>query len=281
MSLFKKNKKEDTKKKSIPKKDILKAIKDVEYLDLGEPFGESARRYLAFQLTKMIDNEEISGTVITPEGVYISLTSKEVKDVMRLINAKGICDLPVLAQENKWNVDVVKLIAKNRISLLDRKDGKVITRSAALDAVHQLVNQNVETDITEVAEELQLKKSLTRELLDALLADKKIEGYFIKSTNKFLPIDLLEESIKEKIEDYSMQKKIEVTFSEIAEEYGISEEQVYNILLKLFNAGDIDVQLVLAKRLCLIKENIKEEKWEERIPEEEKKLEIEDLTKKK
>ncbi|MBN1329382.1 MAG: hypothetical protein JXA54_07905 [Candidatus Heimdallarchaeota archaeon] len=280
MGLLKKNKKEDTKKKTIPKKDILKAIKDVEYLDLGEPFGENARRYLAFQLSKMIDNEEIIGTVITPEGVYISLTSKEVKDVIRLINAKGICDLTILAQENKWNVIVVKLIAKNRISLIDRKDGKVITRNAASDAVYQLVNRNIEIDLTEVADELQLKKSITRELLDSLIADKKIDGYFIKSTNKFLPIDLLEESIKEKIEDYEKQRVVEVPFSEIADEYSISEEQVYNILLKLFNAGDIDVQLVLAKRLCLIKGNIKEEKWEEKIPEEQRKLEIEDLTKK-
>ncbi|HUT81828.1 MAG TPA: hypothetical protein VMZ29_11550 [Candidatus Bathyarchaeia archaeon] len=281
MSFLKKNKKEDTKKKTIPKKDILKAIKDVEYLDLGEPFGENARRYLAFQLSKMIDNEEISGTVITPEGVYISLNSKEVKDVMRLINAKGICDLTVLAQENKWNNDVVKLIAKNRINLIERKDGKVITRNTALDAVYQLANQNIEIDLADVAEELQLKKAITRELIDSLVADKKIDGYFIKSKSKFLPIDLLEESIKEKIEDYEMQRIIEVTFSDIAEDYGITEDQVYNVLLKLFNAGDIDVQLILAKRLCLLKENIKEEKWEEKIPEEEKKLEIEDLTKKK
>ena len=65
----------EKKKKSIPKDKIIKMVKDQEYVDLGEPFGESARRYLAFQLTKLIDKREITGTVITPEGVFISLTS--------------------------------------------------------------------------------------------------------------------------------------------------------------------------------------------------------------
>ena len=84
-------KKDDKKKKkSIPKKDIIKLVKDVEYLDLGEPHGESARRYLAFQLSKLIDREEISGTVITPEGVYISyftgLTHEGTKPEIRILD---------------------------------------------------------------------------------------------------------------------------------------------------------------------------------------------------
>ncbi|MHA1826631.1 MAG: hypothetical protein ACTSUA_08225, partial [Candidatus Heimdallarchaeota archaeon] len=89
--VFKKKEKKQ-KKKTIPKKEILKAIKDKEYLDLGEPFGESARRYLAYQLMKMIDNQEITGTVITPEGVFLALTSSEVRNIVKFINAKGICN---------------------------------------------------------------------------------------------------------------------------------------------------------------------------------------------
>ena len=140
-------KNEKKKKKSIPKKDILKAIKDVEYLDLGDPFGESARRYLSFQLSKYIDNEEISGSVITPEGVYISLTATEVKDIVRLIKAKGICELETLAEENKWPEKTVKLIAQNRVNLLYRKDGKVITRETAMDLLYQKILEGLDLDI--------------------------------------------------------------------------------------------------------------------------------------
>jgi len=280
MNSLKKNKQEK-KKKSIPKKDILKTVKDVEYLDLGDPFGESARRYLALKLSKMIDAEELSGTVIVPEGVYISMTSTEVKDVVKLITAKGISDLEAIAEENKWNTATVKLIATNRINLYQRKDGKVITRKTALDLLLQQVNQSIEIDLSEVAEEMQLKKSTTKELLGVLLEDGKVEGYFIKSSNKFLPIDLLEESIKEQIEDFESKKIVEVTFSKIAGEYGISEDEVYNVLLKLYNAGEIDVQLILGKKLCLLKENVEDDFWDEKIPEEDRKLEIEDLTDKK
>ncbi|MHA1213390.1 MAG: hypothetical protein ACTSSH_13145 [Candidatus Heimdallarchaeota archaeon] len=280
MSNLKKNK-QDKKKKSIPKKDILKAVKDVEYLDLGDPFGESARRYLALKLSKMIDAEELSGTVIVPEGVYISMTSTEVKDVVKLITAKGISNLEAIAEENKWNTATVKLIATNRINLYQRKDGKVITRKTALELLLQQVNQSIEIDLSEVAEEMQLKKSTTKELLGVLLEDGKVEGYFIKSSNKFLPIDLLEESIKEQIEDFESKKIVEVTFSKIAGEYGISEDEVYNVLLKLYNAGEIDVQLILGKKLCLLKENVEDDFWDEKIPEEDRKLEIEDLTDKK
>ncbi|NHJ49036.1 MAG: hypothetical protein FK733_14715 [Asgard group archaeon] len=274
-------KKKDKKKKHIPTKDILKVIKDVEYLDLGEPFGESARRFMAYKLSKMIDEEEITGTVITPVGVYISLTSKEVKDVFRLISAKGISDLDQLAEENNWNKEVVKLIAKNRINLLYRKDKKVITRKTALDLVIQKVNQGIEVEFEEIAEELQLKVSQVKDLLKSLIEDKKVDGYFLKSSEKFLPKELLEESIKEMIEDFEMQKVTEVSFHNIANEYDISDDEVYNILLKLYNAGDIDVQLNLAQKICMIKENIDEDDWDEKIPEEEKKLDIEDLTQKK
>ncbi|MBK5113749.1 MAG: hypothetical protein KGD59_05360 [Candidatus Heimdallarchaeota archaeon] len=273
-------KNEKKKKKSIPKKDILKAIKDVEYLDLGEPFGESARRYLSFQLSKYIDKEEISGSVITPEGVYISLTATEVKDIVRLIKAKGICELEALAEENKWPEKTVSLIAQNRVNLLYRKDGKVITRETAMDLLYQKILEGLDLDIYEIADELELKRSITRDLLMTMINEGRIEGYYIKSTHKFLPIELLEESIKELIEDFEMKNVKEVKFSEIAEEYSIGEEEVYNILLKLYNVGDIEVQLNLGQKLCLIKDNLESEDWEERIPEEEKKLDIEDLTQK-
>jgi len=278
--VFKKKDKK-SKKKTIPKKDILKVIKDKEYLDLGDPFGESARRYLAYQLMKMIDNQEITGTVITPEGVYLSLTSTEVKNIVKFINAKGICDLTEIAQENNWNPDVVKLIAKNRINLLYRKDNKVITRKTALDLLAEKLNQNVTVSLTDIADEMQLKKSIIKELFESLLEDQRIEGYLIKATNEFLPFELLEESIKEDIEDYEMNNVVELTFAKIAEKYGITEEHVYNILLSLYNKGEIEVQLNLGQRTCLLKENVKPETWKERIPEEEKKLEIEDLTQKK
>lgn len=272
--------KKEKKKKSIPKKDILKAIKDIEYLDLGDPFGESARRYLSFQISKFIDKEEVSGSVITPEGVYISLTATEVKDIVRLIKAKGIFEIEAVAQENKWPVETVKLIAQNRVNLLHRKDGKAITRETALELLHQQIIQGLDLDIYEIADELELKRSITRDLLLTLINEGKIEGFYIKSSHKFLPIELLEESIKELIEDFEMKNVTEVKFSEIAEEYGIGEEEVYNILLKLYNVGDIDVQLNLGQKLCLIKDNLEREEWDERIPEEDKKLEIEDLTQK-
>lgn len=272
--------KEKKKKRSIPKKEILKVIKDVEYLDLGDPFGESARRYLSFQISKFIDNEEVSGSVITPEGVYISLTATEVKDIVRLIKAKGICELESLALENKWPIETVKLIAQNRVNLLYRKDGKVITREAALDLLYQQIIQGLDLDIYEIADELELKRSITRDLLMALINEGRIEGYYIKSSHKFLPIELLEESIKEIIEDFEMKNVSEVKFSEFADEYSIGEEEVYNILLKLYNVGDIDVQLNLGQKMCFIKDNLDREEWDERIPDDEKKLEIEDLTQK-
>ncbi|TET27825.1 MAG: hypothetical protein E3J70_11150 [Candidatus Heimdallarchaeota archaeon] len=272
--------KEKKKKRSIPKKEILKVIKDVEYLDLGDPFGESARRYLSFQISKFIDNEEVSGSVITPEGVYISLTATEVKDIVRLIKAKGICELESLALENKWPIETVKLIAQNRVNLLYRKDGKVITREAALDLLYQQIIQGLDLDIYEIADELELKRSITRDLLMALINEGRIEGYYIKSSHKFLPIELLEESIKEMIEDYEMKNVSEVKFNEFADEYSIGEEEVYNILLKLYNVGDIDVQLNLGQKMCFIKDNLDREEWDERIPDDEKKLEIEDLTQK-
>ncbi|NHJ31680.1 MAG: hypothetical protein FK732_02350 [Asgard group archaeon] len=274
------SKKDKKKKRSIPKKDILKTIKDVEYLDLGDPYGESARRYLSFQISKFIDNEEVSGSVITPEGVYISLTATEVKDIVRLIKAKGICDLETVALENKWPKETVKLIAQNRVNLLYRKDGKAITRETALDLLYQQLIQGLDLDIYEIADELELKRAITRDLLMTLINEGRIECYYIKSSHKFLPIELLEESIKELIEDFEMKNVTEVKFSEIADEYGIGEEEVYNILLKLYNVGDIDVQLNLGQKMCLIKDNLEKEEWDERIPEEDKKLEIEDLTQK-
>jgi len=274
------SKKEKKKKRSIPKKEILKAIKDVEYLDLGDPFGESARRYLSFQISKFIDNEEVSGSVITPEGVYISLTATEVKDIVRLIKAKGIYELESLALENKWPIETVKLIAQNRVNLLYRKDGKVITRETALDLLYQQIIQGLDLDIYEIADELELKRSITRDLLIGLINEGRIEGYYIKSSHKFLPIELLEESIKEMIEDFEMKNVSEVKFSEFADEYSIEEEEIYNILLKLYNVGDIDVQLNLGQKMCFIKDNLDREEWDERIPDDEKKLEIEDLTQK-
>jgi len=270
----------EKKKKSIPKDKIIKMVKDQEYIDLGEPFGESARKYLSFQLKKLIDKREISGTVITPEGVYISLTSSEVKDIVRLIKAKGICNLEELAEDNKWNSKVVALIAKSRINLIQRKDDKIITRDSAKDILYQSVIQGVDVDIYEIAEELQLKKSITRELLQTLIDDGKIEGVYVRSSHKFLPMELLEESILELIENLESQKVSQVTFGAIAEDYSISDDQVYNILLKLYNVGDIDVQLNLGQKICLIKENIETEKIIERIPEDERKLDIEDLTQK-
>ncbi|MHA1463390.1 MAG: hypothetical protein ACTSQ0_10010 [Candidatus Heimdallarchaeota archaeon] len=270
----------EKKKKSIPKDKIIKMVKDQEYIDLGEPFGESARRYLSFQLSKLIDKREISGTVITPEGVYISLTGSEVKDIVRLIKAKGICNLEELAEDNKWNSKVVALIAKSRINLIQRKDDKIITRDSAKDILYQSVIQGVDVDIYEIAEELQLKKSITRELLQTLIDDGKIEGVYVRSSHKFLPMELLEESILELIENLESQKVSQVTFGAIAEDYSISDDQVYNILLKLYNVGDIDVQLNLGQKICLIKENIETEKIIERIPEDERKLDIEDLTQK-
>ncbi|MHA1530732.1 MAG: hypothetical protein ACTSR6_01895 [Candidatus Heimdallarchaeota archaeon] len=250
------SKKDKKKKKSIPKKEILKVIKDVEYLDLGDPFGESARRYLSFQISKFIDKEEVSGSVITPEGVYISLTATEVKDIVRLIKAKGICDLETVALENKWPVETVKLIAQNRVNLIYRKDGKAITRETALDLLYQQIIQGLDLDIYEIADELELKRTITRDLLMTLINEGKIEGYYIKSLHKFLPIELLEESIKELIEDFEMKNVSEVKFSEIADEYSIGEEEVYNILLKLYNVGDIDVQLNLGQKICFIKDNL-------------------------
>ncbi|MHA1366518.1 MAG: hypothetical protein ACTSP5_08940, partial [Candidatus Heimdallarchaeota archaeon] len=73
--------KDKKKKKTIPRDKILKAIKGQQFVDLGEPFDESARQYLAFQLTKLIDQEVITGSVITPEGVYLAYTATEVKDI--------------------------------------------------------------------------------------------------------------------------------------------------------------------------------------------------------
>lgn len=278
MPLFQKD---DKKKKSIPKDKILKVIKGQQYVDLGEPFGENARRYLSYQIMKMIDQNELTGSVITPEGVYISLSSKEVKDVIRLINAKGLCSLEEIAQENKWDISTVKLIANTRINLLPRSDEKVITKDAAKELLHQKIIQGTDVDIQEVADELLVKRSIIKELLDNLIADKKVEGVYIKSTHKFIPMEMLEESIKEYIEDLEKKKIKEVTFATIAEEYSITDEAVYNILLKLYNKADIDVQLNLGQKICLLKSNIQEVKFKERIPDEEKKLDIEDLTQKK
>ncbi|MHA1837450.1 MAG: hypothetical protein ACTSVH_05725, partial [Candidatus Heimdallarchaeota archaeon] len=123
--------KDKKKKKTIPRDKILKTIKGQQFVDLGEPFDESARQYLAFQLTKLIDQEVITGSVITPEGVYLAYTATEVKDIAKLIKAKGICVLKEVAQENNWDYDSVYLIAKNRLTLLNRKDKKVITRESA------------------------------------------------------------------------------------------------------------------------------------------------------
>lgn len=279
MFLFKKSDNK-SKKKTIPKDKIIKAIKGLDYVDLGEPFGESARRYLSYQIMKLIDNNEITGNVITPEGVYISMSNSEVKDVVKLIRAKGICELESIATENKWNPDTVKLIAKSRINLLYRKDNKVITRETAKDILFDKIMESSEPDIYDIADDIQLKRTLVKELLDELIADGKIEGLYIKSSHKFLPMEMLEESIKELIENMEAKKVKEITFNAIAEDYSISDDQVYEILLKLYNVGDIDVQLNLGQKICLIKANIEEQTFIERIPEEEKKLEIEDLTKK-
>ena len=272
--------KDQKKKKTIPRDKILKAVKDQQFVDLGEPFGESARRYLAFQLTKMIDQEVITGSVITPEGVYLSLTATEVKDIAKLIKAKGICILKDVAQENNWDYDSVYLIANNRLNLLKRKDKKIIIREAALDLVLQQINAGKDVNLNEIAEELSLDITVIEELLTKLLEDQKVDGVLIKSTNTFLPMDMLEETIKEKVEDFEMKDVIEVKFVTLAEEYNISEKEVYNILLKLYNVGDIDVQLNLGQKTCFIKANIIKETIIERIPDKEKKLDIEDLTEK-
>ncbi|MHA1124499.1 MAG: hypothetical protein ACTSSB_01385 [Candidatus Heimdallarchaeota archaeon] len=273
-------KKDEKKKKTIPRDKILKAIKGQQFVDLGEPFGESARRYLAFQLTKLIDQEVTTGSVITPEGVYLAYTATEVKDIAKLIKAKGICSLKEVAQENNWDYDSVYLIAKNRLNLLKRKDKKIITREAALDLVYQEIISRKDVNLNEVAEELSLELTLIEELLTKLIDDQKVDGVLIKSTNTFLPMEMLEETIKEKIEDLEMEDVVEVKFSMLAEEYSISEKEVHNILLKLYNVGDLDVQLNLGQKTCLIKANITRETIVDRIPDEEKKLDIEDLTEK-
>ncbi|MHA1432631.1 MAG: hypothetical protein ACTSO7_02175 [Candidatus Heimdallarchaeota archaeon] len=273
-------KKDEKKKKTIPRDKILKAIKGQQFVDLGEPFGESARRYLAFQLTKLIDQEVTTGSVITPEGVYLAYTATEVKDIAKLIKAKGICSLKEVAQENNWDYDSVYLIAKNRLNLLKRKDKKIITREAALDLVYQEIISRKDVNLNEVAEELSLELTLIEELLTKLIDDQKVDGVLIKSTNTFLPMEMLEETIKEKIEDLEMEDVVEVKFSMLAEEYSISEKEVHNILLKLYNVGDLDVQLNLGQKTCLIKANITRETIIDRIPDEEKKLDIEDLTEK-
>ncbi|MFW9924071.1 MAG: hypothetical protein ACFFDW_12365 [Candidatus Thorarchaeota archaeon] len=277
MPLFQKD---DKKKKTIPKDKILKAVKGQSYVDLGEPFGENARRYLSYQIMKMIEQKELTGTVVTPEGIYISLSNKEVKDIIRLINAKGLCSLNELAIENKWDIATVNLIANTRVELFSRSDGKVITRDAAKEILYQKILQGTDVDIQEVADEILIKRSLVKDLLDTLIADKKIDGFYIKSSHKFIPMEMLEESIKEFIEDLEMKKIQEVTFATIAEEYSITEEAVYNLLLKLYNKGDIDVQLNLGQKRCLLKSNIQATKFKERIPDEEKKLDIEDLSQK-
>ncbi|MHA1440707.1 MAG: hypothetical protein ACTSPK_02435 [Candidatus Heimdallarchaeota archaeon] len=272
--------KDKKKKKTIPRDKILKAIKGQQFVDLGEPFGESARQYLAFQLTKLIDQEVITGSVITPEGVYLAYTATEVKDIAKLIKAKGICVLKEVAQENNWDYDSVYLIAKNRLTLLNRKDKKVITRESALDLVFQEIISGKDVSLNDVAEVLSLEITIIEELLNKLIEDQKVDGVLIKSTNTFLPMELLEESIKEKMEDFEMADVVEVKFSTLAEEYGISEKEVYNILLKLYNVGDIDVQLNLGQKTCFVKANITRDTIVDRIPDEEKKLDIEDLTEK-
>ncbi|MHA1243681.1 MAG: hypothetical protein ACTSP7_03805 [Candidatus Heimdallarchaeota archaeon] len=272
--------KDKKKKKTIPRDKILKAIKGQQFVDLGEPFGESARQYLAFQLTKLIDQEVITGSVITPEGVYLAYTATEVKDIAKLIKAKGICVLKEVAQENNWDYDSVYLIAKNRLTLLNRKDKKVITRESALDLVFQEIISGKDVSLNDVAEELSLEITIIEELLNKLIEDQKVDGVLIKSTNTFLPMEMLEESIKEKMEDFEMTDVVEVKFGTLAEEYGISEKEVYNILLKLYNVGDIDVQLNLGQKTCFIKANITRDTIVDRIPDEEKKLDIEDLTEK-
>ena len=272
--------KDKKKKKTIPRDKILKAIKGQQFVDLGEPFGESARQYLAFQLTKLIDQEVITGSVITPEGVYLAYTATEVKDIAKLIKAKGICVLKEVAQENNWDYDSVYLIAKNRLTLLNRKDKKVITRESALDLVFQEIISGKDVSLNDVAEALSLEITIIEELLSKLIEDQKVDGVLIKSSNTFLPMEMLEESIKEKMEDLEMADVVEVKFSTLAEEYGISEKEVYNILLKLYNVGDIDVQLNLGQKTCFIKANITRDTIIDRVPDEEKKLDIEDLTEK-
>ena len=134
--------------------------------------------------------------------------------------------------------------------------------------------------MNDVAEELSLEINIIEELLNKLIEDQKVDGVLIKSTNTFLPMEMLEESIKEKMEDYEMADVVEVKFNTLAEEYGISEKEVYNILLKLYNVGDIDVQLNLWQKTCFIKANITRDTIIDRVPDEEKKLDIEDLTEK-
>ncbi|MHA1838034.1 MAG: hypothetical protein ACTSVH_08720, partial [Candidatus Heimdallarchaeota archaeon] len=185
-----------------------------------------------------------------------------------------------VAQENNWDYDSVYLIAKNRLTLLNRKDKKVITRESALDLVFQEIISGKDVSLNDVAEELSLEITIIEELLNKLIEDQKVDGVLIKSTNTFLPMEMLEESIKEKMEDFEMADVVEVKFSTLAEEYGISEKEVYNILLKLYNVGDIDVQLNLGQKTCFVKANITRDTIVDRIPDEEKKLDIEDLTEK-
>lgn len=269
-----------SKKKSIPKKKILKAINDKEYVNLGEPFGEKARRYLAYRIKKMLEKGEIKGTLILPEAIFLSLTSSEVKDIVSLIEAKGICDLDEVAENNGWESNTVKIIAKSRINLYPRSDGQIITQKTTRNAIYQKISQGTKVSLEELSEELQLSTSIIKEILLSFMNEEKVQGVYIESSETFLPYDLLEESIKERIEKYEEEKVEEISFQKIAEEYNISDQQVYNILRKLQRVGELNIQLNLGRKLCILKTNIKQEVFTERIPEEEKKLEIEDLTKK-
>ncbi|MBD3192537.1 MAG: hypothetical protein GF308_17995 [Candidatus Heimdallarchaeota archaeon] len=269
-----------SKKKSIPKKKILKALNDKEYVDLGEPFGEEARRYLAYRIKKMLEKGELKGTLILPEAIFLSLTSSEVKDIVSLIEAKGICDLEEIAENNGWKSSTVKIIAKSRINLFPRSDGQIITQKTTRNTIYQKVRLGDKVSLEELSEELQLSTSIVKDILLSLMNEEKIQGVFIESSEIFVPNDLLEETIKEQIETYEEEKIKEISFQEIAEKYNISDQEVYNILRKLQRSGDLDIQLDLGRKICILKENVEREVFTERIPKEEKKLEIEDLTEK-
>lgn len=277
MPLFNRRKK---KKKSIPEKKILKALEDKEVVDLGKPFGEKARRYLVYKINKMIHEKKLQGTFITPQGIYMNITGTEVKDIIALIKAKGICNLNEIASENNWSPVIVKVIAKYRLNLYQREDKSVITHKTALNLVEREILQGEKVDLTELAKELLLSEEIILELIKQLQNDESINGIIKPEEKVFIPMSLLEDSIIDYLDDLVGKKVQEVEFTTIAEEFEITNDTVYNLLLKLRKEEDLNLQLNLGKRICILKDNVKIRKFEKKIPEEEKKLEIEDLTKK-
>jgi hypothetical protein len=279
MPLFRSRKKRSKKKKSISKKDILKVIENKEFVDLGTPFGESARRYLAYKLSQMIDDREVQGSVITPEGVYVSMSATTIRDIVKLIKAKGICNLKKIARQNKWHLRSVKLIAQNRINTYDRTDKTIITQRTAKDLLQQQLIQEEETTIEELADTLKLPEEVIGNLLKSIMQEEEINGIYLPEAKKIITVENIKKSFKDKIEKSEEEGKEELSFEEISGEYNLPNEQIYEYLQDLQQQGEIDIRINLGKRICILRSNV-ELIFQERIPEEEKKLEIEDLTKK-